>query len=755
MENSPDKSDVVSLEVTVSLKELTEEQEWPGIVAYVFGRSRRLLAKKPMELDTKKPGTGKAEFKLEKEREYVVKIGPDLENERTLKRYQPAVKRVLVKPGEKATVLFRVDKLAWCLWGKVPYLVTGTVEKREEEYNAPICSGEVDIYDVDIGYCFCRIPDYIVERLRDSIIDIIVDPPPVVKIEIPRWPDWDDWLRTGLKPPIPPIHADIIKKLETLPPEWAFAKQRFKSLPTARTRIDTMLKKMPVVEKRAWLNTEVVENVKVSQILYSNTTQFRELLVKNFQVFRFWLCWYPWIFWCWWPYCWWYSLEKLGTAELQPDGSFSSTVMLSVFRHDIPDLWFVIRQKINGVERVIYARHPVPCNTYWNHPSGTPVHLVVTDPSAVACYEEPETDLSPAGLWVLPLAIGNYSLKKIYGTGAGSLPADNAKIGLYETAIGFNDGPFGGNLGLRILFSPALESAGVTHYRIKYRVNGTGEWTPLTHEVVRHYSHYDTATESLEFIPYSLGPQTKGSENALFEIPPTDPPNKSTEPSAAWFVIDAKVDLMNGYFNTTSISNGFVEFKIELFDTSGNRINPAAFGTSTIAFKLPANDDVWNTISTADAVSVNSDLVVPDPEDPVFQAFIFQLQIDNRAPTAIIDEPLLPSGNTVDSCGMLRYEPSDGSIEIRYQARHPRKFAVYRFRLYRATTLLRTEEEQVGDMGPSGSFSLIMNLTPDILDSCPEAAFSEQLYIWNMAFNGWERVGPDDSATRAFALALP
>jgi len=42
----------------------------------------------------------------------------------------------------------------------------------------------------------------------------------------------------------------------------------------------------------------------------------------------------------------------------------------------------------------------------------------------------------------------------------------------------------------------------------------------------------------------------------------------------------------------------------------------------------------------------------------------------------------------------------------------------------------------------------------EILGTCPEAAFSENLYIWNMNFSGWWRVGPDAEAVRGFALAL-
>jgi hypothetical protein len=781
MEEKRKEREVIPFEIYVELKELPKEQEWPNIAAYVFNRSGRLLDKQPIKPDTKKPTIGRAEFKIKEKREsLVVKIGPDVEDAMRLKKYQPAVDKVLVTP-EKKKIEFKLAKPLWWCWWKVPYHVTGNVVKQEEGRESPICAGEVDIYDVDIGYCLLGLPDPVIERIREGIIDLVVDPPPIEIEGIPpqlvHW-DWDDddYCGTVPKGPFPPPRVDVIKKLEALPPEWAFAKKRFEDIPTARVKMDIALREMALVEKRALLNTEAVEGVKISQVLYSNTAQFRNLLIEKFQAFRFCLCWWPWIHWLWWPYCRWYSLEKLGTAELQPDGSLSKTVRLSICRRDVPDLWFVVRQKINGVERVIYAKHPVPCNTYWNHPSGKAVHLAVTDQNAVACYEDPNIDLDPADLWVVPLAIGNYSLKRVYGTGAGSLPTNNTdpKTGLYDSIstglsgslATFNDGPFGGELGLRILFSQALEGVGIKYYRIKYKVNGTGDWTPLDHEVVRHYSHYDSVTHSLEFLPYHIGPHTVGSENALFTIPPKDTPNKSTEPDAAWYVINAKVDLMNGYLDSTKVANGYVEFKIELFDTTGNRINPDTFGTGGIAFKLPANDDIWNTVTTANPVTVNPDLINPDPEDPAFPAFIFRLQTDNRKPTAIIDEPQVnPSGNKTDLCGMVRYEATDTSLEMTYQARHPRKFAIYRFRLYRGVTQLHMVDGQVGDLGSSGSFTMDPSASQfsDLLRivksdgtviKCPEAAFSENLYIWNMAYNGWNRVGPDASAARAFALAV-
>jgi hypothetical protein len=761
MDVSIDKSKISLLEVKVEFDDLAGNEELPKSAAFVLNRSGQLLAKKMLEVEKTKPTIGIAEFDLDIPHENViVKIGPDTEDLLELNQYQTGINKARITPGKKAALHFKIHKPIWNCWKKVPYIVTGSVEKQENSQKTPLCFGEVDIYDIDIVPCFRRLPNLVVERLRDCIIDILKNPPPLELKEIPlQYYDDDDWCGTGPRPPVPPKDEAILKRLESLPNEWAFSRERFLQLPKARAQMDSVLGKMPLTERHAFLNREAVEGVKITQILYSNTAQFRDLLANKFQAFRFWLCWYPWIYWLWWPHC--YRLNKLGTATINHDGSFNIKVGISKCRRDIPDLWFVVRQKINGVERY-FVRHPVPCNTYWNHPSGKQIQLIVTDPNAYACHEDPGTDLDPADLWVVPLAIGNYSLSRINGTGG-----VGGKIGEYvslSTGLGgslqtFEKGPFGGMLGLRILFSPAFvkDPSKKKYYRIKYRKNGSGNWLPLDHEVVRHYSQYNEATKSLDFIAYSLGPKTIGSEDVLFEIPPIEPP-KAIDSNSTWVVIDATVDLMNGYFDSrsgpTTLTNGKVEFKLEIFDENGLRINP-----DKSIFKLPSKDDVWSKMSTVDPSLVNPGLVIADPENQSFNTFVFSLQIDNREPTAIIEEPQANGNKTESECGILRYKDTKDTMTISYKAQHPLKYAMYQFKLYRGITLPHTVEGRVG--GPNDTFELstALNLNPKLLVSdllgikCDMAAFSENLYIWNMAFNGWNLVGPDASAVRAFAIA--
>lgn len=788
MEKTKKRKGAASFEVVADFKGLEKEQGEAKVAAYIYDRAGYLLGKQPLTFEE---GTlGKAVFDLDTAGEkVVVKIGPDVENHRILDKYQPAVEMLAARPNTTEKALIEIPEMRWICWIKLPYFVSGDVKKKEDDGYSPVCWGEVDIYDVDIYYCIIRLPELVLERIRESIIDIIVDPPRMLERfeKIPERiyeieDDDYDWCGTPSGPiPIPPRPLSVEKKFAQLPAELQFINKRYKGIDTAKARMDTAIQKMSLMERSAWLNTEPLEGIKVSQIINTNTLQFRNLLIDKFQSFRFYLCWYPWIYWLWWPFCRFYTLENLGTAELQAGGTFSKTIMLSVCREDVPDLWFVVRQKIDGVEKTIYKRYPIHCNTYWNHPSGTPVHLVVTDPDAVVCNQPPVTDLLNDDLWVVPLAVGNYSLKRIYGTGAGTLPADNAKIGLYESIsayVGgsyesFTDGPFGGTLPLRFLFSRGLETAGVTHYRIKARKNGAGDWLPLTASVVRHYSHYDTVSESLTFLSYNIGPHTIGTENGLYEICPRNTPLSGAEPDSDWYVINAYVDIMDGYYNSSSITDGYVEFKLELFKktnpTTVQRVDPATFGGSGIEFRIPDNTDIWNNVTTTDPALVNPALVVADPEAPAFQTFIFKLQINHQEVQGSIAEPItMPSGNTANPCGVLRYNPvptapgdpaADTHLTMKYSAWHPKGYAYYHFNICRSTS---DSDVRYSTKGRAGTSSVTGEQTvpsPDnristLMGSCPMAAFSENMGIYHMAFSGWSRVGGmDKSFDRPFVLA--
>jgi len=738
MENKT-KDNELLFKVSVELKEFPKEQKWPEMAAYLFSRSGRLIDKKLLLEDENQASLAQFEIKSQYEG-LIVKIGPeikDLKDIQRLKKYQPIVKRVELKEDK----ILKIDILKpfWICWLKIPYHVTGSVMKQKPGDDAPICVGEVDIYDVDIRYCILRLPDIVIEQIRDSIIDLIVDPPPIEIEKIPphliQWDD-DDYCGTGPRPFPPP--KNIIEKLETLPREWSFAKSRFETLGTARGRMDAILKAMPLAQKREFLNTEAVETVNVSQIIYSNTVQFQNLLVEKFQAFRFWLCWYPWIYWLWWPYCG-YSLEKLGTAELQPDGSFSDTVWLSVCRNDTPDLWFVVKQEINGIERVIYARHPVPCNTFWNHPDGKPVKLIVIDSKAVACHQ-PGPGIAEA--YIMPMGIYEDEWYEVDNAHIKALciPANPlpAACGLYN-----GTDPYGTRLDIRMQLHDDLRTLlplnnGVRYYRWSYRKHGTTAWTHIDTPIIHRYLT-KIAPGKYVIDSEKLGPNSPvGTENNLFMIP---------DPNKSW--LDNRNDLAFAIWHTAiwdgnkyvpQIQDGKYDLKLEVFDKNGNNLNPAGAGFKYI---LPTS-----------ATGPVDDALFVEPDG----SLILHIHIDNKDTISSIESVAL-NGSKAGDCQFLEYQNKFSDIVgIEYAAYHPT--STHNFMSHYNLTIKR---------GISGS-SLpapvsIFNSTPampwtihsidvdDLLGSYEQCAFGVWLHTYPRTRDGHSRIRAYESSDMsAFAI---
>lgn len=623
------------VQIIVELEELPAEREWPELAVYVFTPSGRLVKKEPIVADARKKALGQAEFKIEEEaEELVVKVGPDVESLSTLGRYQLPSERIATA-SEKVALAFKLPKPHWWCWIKVPYVITGTVEKQTATGQVPVCVGEVDIYDVDLRHCFPRLPELIIEKIREAMIDIILDPPPIQ--ENPVWPAWDDgdgdWCGTGPKPPFPPHVSltEVAEKLATLPAEWDFAKKRFARLPSARSKMDLALGRMALAEKQALLDREAVAGVRISDVLYSNTVQFRDLLFKHFQAFRFWLCWYPWIHWLWWPFCRWYSLEYLGTTQLKPDGSFSKTIRLWICRRDTPDLWFVVRQTIGGIERVIYARRPVPCHTYWNHPSGDPVHLHVTDPAAVAC--DPQPDPGIPGLYVMPWGIGTdkwYAITQAHRKPP-ALPDPNR--GLYGGTA-----PYGTTLHLRMQFHDLLRAHNVLYYRWSYRKEGNATWTRIDTPIFHSYLTTDNAGKPIinyeKIGPY---PATVGPENDLFLVP---------DPQKIWVY-----DRVFAIWDTSKVADGKYELYLEMFDANGSKIaDPIAAGFTYFLPTGPAPSPVDDQLHIQNG------------------GVVFQIHVDNTPTKADVQAINLAGNSDTYECKFIGYNNTTDVINITYAA---------------------------------------------------------------------------------------
>lgn len=733
-----DKAKVSILEVIAEFDDLAAKEVLPRSAAYVLNRSGQLLTKKMLKVEKAKPTIGMAEFSLDILNDnLVVKVGPDVENLWDLDQYQTCINKVRFTPIKKAELHFKIPKPIWWCWNKVPYIVMGTVEKQDNGQKTPLCFGEVDIYDIDIVPCLRRLPNLVVERLRDGIIDILKNPPPLELKEIPlRYYEDDDWCGTGPRPPVPPKDEAILKRLELLPNEWAFSRERFLQLPKARSQMDSMLEKMPLTEKHAFLNREAVEGVKITQILYSNTAQFRDLLADKFQSFRFWLCWYPWIYWLWWPHC--YRLNKLGTATINLDGSFNKKVWISICRMDIPDLWFRVRQNTNGVDKTIYARHPVPCNTYWNHPSGKPVNLVTTDPSAIVCDQQIPVPISD--VYVMPLGIGTDKWYEI--TQAHIKPSDTLtpSRGLYNNGTD----PYGTSLNIRMQFDDRLRGLpgnGVWYYRWSYRKEGTSGWTQIDIPIVHSYlkqvgSKWYTDTEK-------LGPNTVGTENNLFWVPD---PNKIWLYDRSFAIWQTAIwDAQKGIY-VPQVQDGKYELLLEMFDSLGVKVTPTAAG-----FKYILATGLVGPVD--DALNVQPD-----------GSIIFHLHIDNRATVANIQSVALNGVNTGE-CQFLKYLKEDDEVDVYYVAYHPATndpspnefLDHYDLTIYRGIsgTVVDSLSTAIPATVTTKKFSTVKTLLGLVGSKGPyeQCAFAIGLHTWPRTRDGYTRIRAYEAwDNSAFAL---
>ena len=562
---------------------------------------------------------------------------------------------------------------------------------------------------------------------------MIIDPPPIdpplyKEVKDLRWwvSDDDDWCGTKPKPPFPPkaSRVDIRRKLEELPKEWSFASQRFEGMEDARTRLNSKLQNMELKDRVALLNTEVVTGVKLSRLIYSNTAQFRKVLLENLYYFKYWICWWPWIFWIWWPYCG-YSLELLGTATLNPDGSFNDVVMISLCREE-PDLWFRVKQVIGGVENVVYAKYPVPCNTYWNHPSGDPVDLQVTNPLAEACLELipglPDPYVMPMGIYEDEWYQLHNAHIKAHCDPSTPLPAGT---GLYNTSD-----PYGTRLDLRMQFHDAMHGY---YYKWSYRPHGETDWTPINTPINHRFIHHvggDWVIDS-----ESMGPFTVGTEPDLFKVP---------DPSRSW--LSNRNDLAYAIWYTAiwdedhyvkQVPDGVYDLKLEIFDGSGNKVNPSSAG-----FKFILPTGVVGVVDDSLYIESGGELIM-------------HLHVDNNDTIAEISAVSL-NGVPAGECQFLEYKhKATDTVEVEYVAYHPTtpenflSHYILRVRRGISGTLVKSKTSSTPERIPVDEVYIV----DDLLDTFDQCAFSVWLHTYPRTRDGHSRIRAyEDSDSSSFAL---
>ena len=691
-----------SVTVSASLHGVEAGHDQPALMAYAFSAGGELLSSAALEEGTARlplPGSDQSQSVR-------VLVGPS-----TPEGAQPSLAELVrqgaieahlrVDPGAKLEpVAFPpIDSSIWGCWRDYCF-VKGTLLKRVMRdgvwIDLPVCNATVDIWEVDpVEVVLPKIPIDVIDRLRAVVLKPpLPDPPPY---------------RGGIPSPPPGPGPDPA-------PFVALAQVGGTVAPAS----------LPAVQSEAFALAAAVRSLAADEPIrsaaYSGAEAFRAALLDRPELVRPLLCvLFP------------RSVTTRLITQVETDdcGHFSAWVWRGC---KSLDLYFTAWQWAFGgfdpYPMQILRNTPVSCFTWWNYACGTEVTLHTTNPFARTCAPCPPVVADPR--WVLAMAIGNWPISRIHGLST-STPADGTNNGLTDGGA-----PFGADdIRLRLEFDDALAGLGVRYYQVSWKKAGTADSPePLIGDVHRHYA-YEVAG-NLVVESYSLGPRTVGATWPLYEIPPALPPK------GKWSYPDAVLDLTSAIFPSVSklgsTKSALIELHVDLYDAGGNHVDIGPLG---IHYVVPTSTDFSGTINTEDA---NVDGLVSG------STLVLPLFIDNNPTSATIDAPTLNGSPASDECGVLEYtDASTDSVTLSYHAHHPDGFATYSFALYRGVNE-QTPPSQSGAVG-AGNFSAT-ETAGTLLGDCSIAGFSENLYVWAMAINGWRRLWEyDASAVRAFVLA--
>ncbi|MGH2645855.1 MAG: hypothetical protein ACRDE2_18030, partial [Chitinophagaceae bacterium] len=270
-----------------------------------------------------------------------------------------------------------------------------------------------------------------------------------------------------------------------------------------------------------------------------------------------------------------------------------------------------------------------------------------------------------------------------------------------------------------------------------------------------------------------IGPFTVGGNDNLYIIPPVQPymaPFSVPEANPLWWEQTYNMNTIS--FDSSSLKNGTMaggdglyEFKLELFDQSGNLLGAIPKATFKIPdyinpdFSVNAPDDLLDTPAATTANAYNMLVRI---DNSICNANIFTLNV-NGSPASL------------DCCGFVNYKPGgvEADIELSFLATQPNNFAVFSFGVNEGTcgdvpiadANGMVIDSASGYMLSAGIYS--KHFTPQqLLGSCykdgtGKAAFAENLYVAVMATDGTYRqyrndvnslIIEDASYTAGFAL---
>ena len=721
------------------------------VVAYVFDQRGVLLASAPV-----KKNQVQIEIKDDGQRPsrlFFASPSPSsstnrdksitLDDMERLRAYEPMWS---FDPRRSDYELLPIPEIHWKWWLWCSCRVRGTVVRPVdiggEHHEMPVCHARVHVCEVDRLYLLIpRLPDDIIRRIRDELLELI-------EIPIPRPPEPDP-------PPfrfnaaIRDLSARNVAKMQT-----AAVALQARSL---QAHAQVMLNPQPLPPKA--MLTDVPFILK-SGLASASIHIIRQTLLDNLVLIRPYLCYWPWL----WPYF--YRCDEVAVVDTDSQGRFDTTIWY-LCAGDHPDLYFWVEYSIGGVWTTVY-HPPIRCNTHWDYACGSEVTIRVTDPRVPWCG-----DPNP-----LP---GKQVAVMLIGNGVSMPEIQRASAGVNE-GLTLTGEPFGGSLEPHVWFGDALIASGITHYRWSYRrltladgvTASVGSWHAMDKDVVRHYAEV-LADSTLTFKPYLLGPDPAFAGQNLFKIRPVSPPLNPGAVSSSWAPeVDARENTAGAFFlshlldgGNPSTGAGKYELKLELFKSDGSPVN---LSTEGILLKVPTSAGPFGPGTVNTELVAHSPALPGDMEDRVIRdgagkivAFRLVLRVDNNHCEAEI-YPVSVDGHTADDCGFTQYhDKTSSNTYVSFKARHPNNFATFSFTIARgsvgvvetASGSVSSNPSTVGGYARSAA-SVYSNNVPvaDLLGTCSKAAFAENLHVDALATDGWSTLDYLDADAIPVAFAL-
>ncbi|MFC4761868.1 hypothetical protein [Dyella koreensis] len=618
-------------------------------------------------------------------------------------------------------------------------LITGHLSKDflidGQSVNQPVCNARVHICEVETEFVFPHIPiyyrpipDWVISEISErfaSLSQLNVAPPPI--------PD-----------PIGPISQTLIST-GPRPAPAASLKMKAAALP-----------EIPAHVLRS-LTSGSAETVR--QAIYAN----HALL---YPYFCLWPIYWPWL----------YTCDEETVVYSDCNGHFE--MWENTFSEDGPlNIYVWVEVNINGQWVTVY-RPSLPCHTWWNYTCGTDINIKVTDPRVMPC----DCGINAHGELAWFRSIGESATALHIEQSDANAVSVQGGVSLFN--VGCTDiidakriSPFGGTLNFKLLFGDGLPTAGVTHYRwtrtrIKdANLNDIFGASPqvINGQVAKTYFVITQSGGQFHFETHAITLGAEGSGQDIgYRIPQWDIYNEPLVPSTdkALTIQWTSPDFWSASIDSHALDDGLYRFDLELGTMSAGAFQVVAVPKAV--FQVSDYSNSGNSVNAPDY-----DLHIDSGNTAHALALSFKVRIDNAPCSAVIQNAELTDGaghlvyvNGVPvvsgKCGFIHYTSLAQGVRISFNASHPRNFATFSFGVIKGNNTDPTGVSASGYVlsGVDG-FALSGGLftqdvsVPQLLGTCPQAAFSENLNVYALATDGTYRLqsGYDASDVKAFALS--